>query len=537
MKPIIYLLQASLLLAGLFAAYWFLLRKETFFQLNRVVLVSIALTALLLPLVPMPDLFPKQTIKPPAVSTWIGNMEQKQATSPIGVGSQAAANPEQVATTSPAPVSLSILHLLALIYWAGVLFLLVRLLLQSVLLARLVISGRCTKSDKLILVETVEPVKPFSFFHFIVYNPSTIEGGAMRQIVAHEQIHCQQWHTLDILLGELCCIVLWFHPFAWKLAQQIRLNLEYLADRSILQKGFERKSYQYNLLRVALNGKNLRLTNNFNQSLIKKRIIMMNAKQSPDSAKWKYFLLLPLLFGIVFTLNQANAQQAVDTTKAKSTVGVGQTQSATSVGTVQSASGSSGSVSQSSSGSNAVGISSGQSQTTQGTGSATTVIGTNNGQNGAILGTENGGPATVLGTQGYGATDGSTTDLFGPDTDNHFFIVRKNTDKATLERMQESIAKAGIQVDIPELEYSADGMITRIKLDVKSDKGINGNVYSDNDSGPIEGPVGFYLVYRKDKHHFGTIMGEPDNLRLPQRMIDLIKGASGYFKGDVGREE
>ena len=95
------------------------------------------------------------------------------------------------------------------------------------------------------------------------------------------------------------------------------------------------------------------------------------------------------------------------------------------------------------------------------------------------------------------------------DQENIYFIVRANLDKQELKEMQESIAEEGITVEIKNLEFNAGGLITRIKIEMKSDRGLNGNVYTDNDGQPIEGPVGFYVIYRGEKQHFGTINGDP----------------------------
>jgi hypothetical protein len=47
------LLQASVSMALLYAVYWFLLRKETFFQANRFYLVGALLLSVLLPIFPL----------------------------------------------------------------------------------------------------------------------------------------------------------------------------------------------------------------------------------------------------------------------------------------------------------------------------------------------------------------------------------------------------------------------------------------------------------------------------------------------------
>jgi hypothetical protein len=72
----------------------------------------------------------------------------------------------------------------------------------------------------------------------------------------------------------------------------------------INNKGIERSGYQLNLLKVAAPHLPLGITTNYNQSLLKKRIAMMNEKKSSTYTAWKYFFLLPLLTFVVCALNQ-----------------------------------------------------------------------------------------------------------------------------------------------------------------------------------------------------------------------------------------
>lgn len=86
-------------------------------------------------------------------------------------------------------------------------------------------------------------------------------------------------------------------------------NLEFLTDSEMLQQEtVEKESYQFSLLKVAAPHFPLSLTTNYNQSLIKKRIIMMNSKKSNVNTTWKYFFLLPLLVLFACLFNQPVAQ-------------------------------------------------------------------------------------------------------------------------------------------------------------------------------------------------------------------------------------
>ena len=136
---------------------------------------------------------------------------------------------------------------------------------------------------------------PFSFFNWIFINPERHKSDEVEEIMMHELTHCQQLHSIDIIFAELFCVVFWFNPFVWLLKREVRLNLEYLADNSVLANGKDNKEYQYHLLGLTYRKNVATITNNFNVLPIKKRIKMMNKKETKGILKAKYALYIPLV--------------------------------------------------------------------------------------------------------------------------------------------------------------------------------------------------------------------------------------------------
>ena len=136
---------------------------------------------------------------------------------------------------------------------------------------------------------------PFSFFNWIFINPERHKSDEVEEIMMHELTHCQQLHSIDIIFAELFCVVFWFNPFVWLLKREVRLNLEYLADNSVLANGKDNKEYQYHLLGLTYRKNVATITNNFNVLPIKKRIKMMNKKETKGILKAKYMLYIPLV--------------------------------------------------------------------------------------------------------------------------------------------------------------------------------------------------------------------------------------------------
>ena len=149
---------------------------------------------------------------------------------------------------------------------------------------------------------TEEKGSPFSFFHWIFINKNMLNDPCLHEVLLHERTHVRQWHSVDVMLSEVCTILCWFNPFAWILRREVRVNLEYLADQSVVDKGNDARTYQYHLLALTYQGSVATLSNNFNVLPLKQRIKMMNKERSKSIGRLKYLLLLPvcaLLFMVI----------------------------------------------------------------------------------------------------------------------------------------------------------------------------------------------------------------------------------------------
>ncbi|MDR1880559.1 MAG: TonB family protein [Tannerellaceae bacterium] len=149
-----------------------------------------------------------------------------------------------------------------------------------------------------------KPSGAFSFFRFIFLYPDAHREGEVDKILTHERTHASEWHSIDVVISEWMCILCWMNPFAWLLKREMRYNLEYLADNTVLRSGYDSKSYQYLLLGLTHSHKAAaNLYNNFNVSHLKKRISMMNTTRSHAIGKVKYLLFLPLTAALMLFSN------------------------------------------------------------------------------------------------------------------------------------------------------------------------------------------------------------------------------------------
>lgn len=277
----VYLLQANAALLLFVLAYYALLRPLTFYRLNRFFLLAALLLAAVCPLIDVAGLgFAAQYLPPlpaAAVATWY---------------SVVPATPAAAATTS------AYWQWLTIGYWAGAAGLLARIGAQLVALRRLHRRSRPVVVAGLAVRQTTEPGSAFSFWQTIYLNPAHYPPADLPTVVRHEQVHVQQWHTLDTLLGQLAVVGAWLNPGAWLLRRAIQENLEFLTDQHLLQTGLNSREYQYSLLRASALASGHSLGNHFHFLTLKTRILMMNKQQSSRRHLAKYALLAPLALGL-----------------------------------------------------------------------------------------------------------------------------------------------------------------------------------------------------------------------------------------------
>ena len=282
-----YLLKASAILAIFYLFYKVVLHKETFFQSNRFFLLGGIIACLTLPLIVIP-IYVEQVISP------IQNFAINQTSEIIEI-----------------PKTINWIEFIRLVYITGVIFFSSKFLLSLFSLAKLFISNKKEKIGDYYFIKSDSIDSPFSFFNYIVYNPNVFEQKELQQILMHEKVHAYQWHSFDVLFSQLVTIAFWFNPISWLYKKELQQNLEFIAD-SVSQENIScQKSYQHLLLKTSIVPNQFALTNNFYNSLIKKRIIMLHKSRSKNTNQLKFVFILPLLMAFIFTFNTKTIAQNV----------------------------------------------------------------------------------------------------------------------------------------------------------------------------------------------------------------------------------
>lgn len=333
---IVYSIEMAICLTLLYTVYWAFLRKETFFKLNRFYLLFSALVSLLLPLMNITTVnssgensfFTEYfTLPVDHYEQFIGKGTPGQFSGEEGPGFNkhgfkhhpltTEANATAFQETSLQNASFSNvsdkktdwLFIVFIIYLTGVAVLFVRFIRSLVLLFGYMIKHKHQKISNLKLVRLEKSTSPFSFFNFIFLGENDYPEAEINKIVAHEKVHIQQKHSLDLILFELLLIIQWFNPFMWMYKRAAKINHEYLADLGTLNSGVEISSYQYSLLNQMLRANNIDVASSYNFS-VKQRIAMMMQKRSSRLSTLKVSFTLPILAFLfsAFAINCTTAE-------------------------------------------------------------------------------------------------------------------------------------------------------------------------------------------------------------------------------------
>ena len=273
----IYLIKINVALVLLYGFYRLTVSRDTFFGLRRLTLWLIYAVALMVPALNL-----EYWVRDTPTMESMANVYADTFYPVVVVKAQAS--------------SITWMDMLLGIYWVGVAVLSLRLVWQLFSIIRLAVISRKQAVEGITVHLLKGEGSPFSFFRWVFMYPSTLEGRQLHEVMVHECTHVSGHHSLDTLFSELFSIACWFNPFAWLMKQEVRMNLEYLADESVLSDGNARKSYQYHLLGLAYRQPNesTKIANNFNLLPLKKRIKMMNKRRTSEIGKAKYLLFAPL---------------------------------------------------------------------------------------------------------------------------------------------------------------------------------------------------------------------------------------------------
>ena len=266
-----YQLKVAVIMAVFYIFFRLLLIKDTWHRLNRIVLLSTALLSLLLPVCII-------TIH----KTEVLPMPMTQLM--------------QAVSSTPAQPSTPWWHIaLMTVYAAGVVFVLVRVLESALRVRSIIRHARKEVSSDGTTVFVMPGNDPsFSWMGHIVISEADWSNHETA-VIDHEKAHVTLRHSIDVLITDIIAALQWFNPAIWMLRIDLRAVHEYEADDAVLRSGTDLRSYQYLLISKAAAMNGYTIANNFNHSILKNRIFMMEKVTSTRRSLLRALYLLPLV--------------------------------------------------------------------------------------------------------------------------------------------------------------------------------------------------------------------------------------------------
>ena len=274
-----YLLEIVAIQCIFLLTYDFFLRKETFFQWNRVYIMGTFLFSLVIPQIRIEALTTEVSEGNVFLPNFVNQLE-----------------PIVMAPTGPTSFR-DQFSVYEWIYFLGVILMALWFVAKLYRIFSLKQRGNVTYHPDFTKVVIPQSKLVFSFLKTVfVGDKITLEKEP--EILAHELVHVRQWHSLDLLFFELMRIFIWCNPLVFLYQNRISEVHEFIADASVTSK--DKRAHYNTLLAETFQTEKTSFVNSFyKKSLLQKRISMLTKKRSSEILQLKYLMVLPLLLGML----------------------------------------------------------------------------------------------------------------------------------------------------------------------------------------------------------------------------------------------
>jgi beta-lactamase regulating signal transducer with metallopeptidase domain len=271
-----YLIEANLTLVFFYACFWVLFHKENQFSFKRAYLLGSLVASLLFPLISIPS-NGAQLI--PSLSNTFAAVWLPEIT--VYAKSAYAQTTHQT----------SLWQWISYIYYVGIILFIILFIVRIASLVRLFRSSKKYKWKNYQVAESEKIHGSFSFFHFIFLGMANeLSEEEKNDVLIHEEVHVQKYHSIDILCINVMGIVFWFNPIIHLYRNSLVQVHEFEADARSVE-GRDVNAYCSLLARVALQSNGYPLANHFTNSFTLKRIQMIKTIKKRISS-WKVQSLL-----------------------------------------------------------------------------------------------------------------------------------------------------------------------------------------------------------------------------------------------------
>ena len=280
---LLYIARSGLYLGIFYAFYLLVMRRTTFFRLNRIALLAGSVICAVLPLL---------RVRPTHLLAEAGPL------SIIGAGE---------ATAGSSSGAFPWAWLLSALYIAGIVLVAGITVISAVRLHRKTAGSERTLTNGYKTVVMEEDIPSFTCGKTIYISRKDLKDNPV--IFAHETMHVINRHYLDLFLFRAVQIVWWWNPLVWIMRTELGLLHEYEADEGVINKGIDATQYQLLLVRKAVGEQRFTLASGFQHAQLKNRINMMFKSSSKGWMRLSYLALIPLLAIMVYACNPSKKQQ------------------------------------------------------------------------------------------------------------------------------------------------------------------------------------------------------------------------------------
>ena len=264
--------------------YDIFLKKETFFNWNRLYLLGTAVLSLVIPFIKVESF--KNVVSQDYILSFPTVFSETQNLMVLD---------EVVLQGSNSSHSFS--WYLNIFLLAGSALALLYFIYRVSNILKLIYKNPKTRKNNINIVKLFNSSAAFSFFNY-VFLGEDINTKERNAIIKHELVHVEQKHTLDLLFFELIRVAFWFNPLIYMYQNRMSDLHEFIADSKAVK--HNKKQYYENLLAQVFETQSVSFINPFfKQSLIKKRIIMLQKSKSKQIQLVKYLLLVPMVLAML----------------------------------------------------------------------------------------------------------------------------------------------------------------------------------------------------------------------------------------------
>ncbi len=209
-----------------------------------------------------------------------------------------------IQTGSVNQFELNLGSLFFMVYFLVLLIFLTRLILNAFRLIKIKRRSTITQTIGRFAVIRTKISSTFSFFNWI-FLPQNMESETAEQIIEHEKLHGNYYHTLDLILVELFAAFFWFNPIVYFFRRDLKSVHEFQIDHLLLKGRMKTSDYLQLLLNnLKCSGTTTAFCNHFNGSTIERRVKMMTKTKSSRRKTVRYTLLVPLIASITMAFSE-----------------------------------------------------------------------------------------------------------------------------------------------------------------------------------------------------------------------------------------